>query len=175
MLTDESIMEEDQLSILAAAIEVEKFGYDLYVNMSESVGDKRGSALLKGLAKDEKEHRRILETEISRISPSIDVSSIEPAKEYLKLIPNRVFPAELGGKCSTLKGEIEAVEIGIEVEQNSIKMYSEAVGLVSDVKAKAVLGELAKWEGAHKTALEQNLHMLRTEGSWYGYSPILEG
>ncbi|MDD1773028.1 MAG: ferritin family protein [Methanomassiliicoccales archaeon] len=168
-------MAEDQLSILAAAIEVEKFGYDLYMNMGECVKDKRGAALLRGLAQDEKEHRRILEDEIARISPSVDIPSIKPAKEYLKLIPDRVFPAELGRRCSTLEGEIEAVEIGIKVEVSSMQMYSEAVGLVSDARTKALLGDLGKWEGTHKTALEQNLHMLRTEGSWYGYTPILEG
>jgi len=168
-------MEDRQLSILAAAIEIEKFGYSLYMNTSECVKDGKGAALLRGLARDEKEHRRILEEEIARISPSADVSTIEPAEEYVKLIPERVFPAELGSKCSTLEGEIEAVEIGIEVEKRSIQMYNEAVGLVTDSKAKTVLADLGKWEGTHKAALEQSLHMLKTEGSWYGYTPILEG
>jgi rubrerythrin len=168
-------MEGDQLSILAAAVEVEKFGHDLYMSMSEHVKDKKGAALLRGLAKDEGEHRKILEKEMLRISPSVDISSVKPTKKYLKLIPERVFPAEIGERCSTLEGEIEAVEIGITVEENSIRMYSEAVGLVSDDRVKTVLEELAKWEGDHKQTLEQNLHMLRTEGSWYGYSPILDG
>jgi len=175
LLTEETSMEEDQLSILAAAIKVEKFGFQLYTSMNECTKDKKGAALLRGLAKDEKEHRRILEKEIMRIMPSADIPSIKPAERYLKIIPDRVFPLELGKKCSTLEGEIEAVEIGIKVEENSIKMYSDAVNLVSDAKAKIVLEELAKWEENHKIALEQNLHMLKTEGSWYGYSPILEG
>ena len=168
-------MEEKLLSILAAAIEVEKFGYDLYISMNECVGDKKGAALLRGLARDEKEHRRMLENEIVRIAPSVDPSSIKPAKDFLKIIPEHVFPATISARCATLEGEIEAVELAIKVEDSSIKMYNEAVGLIEDEKAKDVLKGLAKWESGHKEALEQNLHMLRTEGSWYGYSPILEG
>lgn len=168
-------MQGDEISILAAAVEVERFGFDLYTAMNECVKDPNGSALLRGLARDEAEHRRILEREILRLSPQAELRSLKPAEEYLGIVPDQVFPGDLGERCSTLQGEIEAVEIGIKVEKRSIWMYTDATGKVKDEKLKDLLEYLARWEGTHKKALEENLHMLKTGGSWYGYSPILEG
>ncbi len=166
---------EETVSILAAAIEVEKFGFEMYMRVSECVRDKKGAALLRSLANDETEHRRILEKEIMKMRPGVDLSSLAPTKKYMDLIPERIFPKEVEEKCATLEGEIGMIEIGIGVEDNSVRMYSEAAAGTANLDLKALLVDLAKWEGRHKKTLEENLHMLRLEGSWYGYLPILEG
>lgn len=74
-----------------------------------------------------------------------------------------------------LQDEISALEKGIDVEINSKRMYDEALLKVQDPKLRKTLQELAKWEARHREILEENLRLLRLEGAWYGYGPILEG
>ena len=165
---------ELNVSILKAAIEVEKFGIEFYSNLSTCVKDERGAALLRSLAEDEKKHRAILEKEVERLKDTCDVTCVMPAPEYMKIVPERVFmPAP--NTCILLEDEIKALEKGIEVEKRSFDMYHEAVERVSNEPVRKALSTLAEWEVTHRKILEENLRYLRLEGAWYGYSPILEG
>jgi rubrerythrin len=71
--------------------------------------------------------------------------------------------------------EIRAVNIGIDVEKASVKMYQEASAMVDDVRIKNILITLTRIEEKHKILLESSLMILKTEGSWYAYTPILDG
>ncbi len=164
----------NQLSILAAAIEIEKFGHDFYMRMSGCIKDKNGSIILKSLAGDEEQHQKWIERQIDRIQPGKDPSKISPDPRFASLIPKAVFPEPKNG-CLTLEDEIKGVEIGIGVEKNSIKLYSELAQGTKDMEMKQVMFRLSKWEEGHLKILEDNLHYLKRGGSWYGYSPILDG
>jgi len=165
---------ELNVSILKAAIEVEKFGIEFYGNLSTCVNDERGAALLRSLAEDEKKHLAILEKEVERLKGTCDVACVMPAPEYVKIVPERVFlPAP--NTCMLVEDEIKALEKGIEVEKRSYEMYQGALGRVSDEPVRKALRTLADWEITHRKILEENLRYLKLEGAWYGYSPILEG
>ncbi|MGD1060156.1 MAG: ferritin family protein [Methanomassiliicoccales archaeon] len=165
---------EMSVAVLKAAIEIEEFGIKFYSDLSGCVGDERGAALFRSLAADEREHRRILRKELDRLGQMCDVSCIAPMHEYLELIPQRVFTPPPGA-CLTLKDEISALEMGIEVEENSRRMYSDSLSKVDDKMTRSTLESLVVWETKHKQILEENLQNLKLEGTWYGYSPILEG
>ncbi len=165
---------EMNVAMLKAAIEIEEFGIKFYSDLSGCVDDDRGAALFRSLAGDEKEHRRILQKELDRLSQMCDVSCVAPMHEYLKIIPQRVFTPPPGA-CLALRDEISALETGIEVEENSRKMYSDSLGKVDDETTRSTLESLVGWEIKHKQILEENLRNLKLEGTWYGYSPILEG
>ena len=74
-----------------------------------------------------------------------------------------------------LQDEIAALEKGLEVERKSIAMYIEAEEKTDDPELKKTLLSLANWEVTHRNLLEENLRLLKLEGAWYGYGPILEG
>lgn len=169
-------MEQRELSaaVLKTAMAIEEFGIRFYSELSECVKDKRGSALLRGLGNDEGEHLRILTEQMSHASKGLDPTKVEVMDEYLKILPDKVF-VKPKGSCMTLSDEIAALQKGIEVEENSIRMYQDALKMSLDDGTRATLEELVKWERRHKEILEENLHMLKLEGAWYGYGPILEG
>jgi rubrerythrin len=79
------------------------------------------------------------------------------------------------GSCLTLEDEIAAIQKGIEVEVNSIKMYQDALDKAIDPKTKSTFEELLRWEFRHRELLEENMRTLKLGGAWYGYGPILEG
>jgi rubrerythrin len=165
----------DKISILAAAIEIERFGYEYYMQLSRCVKDEKGSALFRGLARDEEMHRSMIESEIFRIQPSAKLSELKPSKRYASLIPRKIFTENLEEDCRSIEGEIKIIEVGVSIEDNSIRVYTDAANIASDSNVKALLERLAKWEEGHKKLLEENIHMLKLEGTWYGYVPILEG
>jgi rubrerythrin len=162
-------------SIMKTAVTIEEFGIDFYSRMSECVADEKGAALLRSLANDEKEHKAILEKQLLEISRTFDISKAEPMGEYLGVLAKNVFVAPPEGACLLLEDEISALEKGITVEISSRKMYEDAMTRVQDEKVRSTLQQLAEWEGRHQEILEENLRLLRLEGAWYGYGPILEG
>ncbi len=171
--TEKEMMNE--LSILAAALELERYGVAFYTKMSGCVRDKNGSSILKGLADDEEQHRRWIESEIDRLSPGTDPSKISPDPRMSDLIPIYVFPVLKGDACLPLKDEIKGVEVGISVENNSIKLYTVLAEGAGDPGTKELMARLIKVKKGHLNVLEDGLYHLKRGGSWYGYVPILDG
>ncbi len=161
-----------QLSILAAAIKVESQAKDYYSSLSKSIMDKEGKRILNRLAEDEKEHRIWLEELIDRISPGRIPESIEPDSEYISIfhVNSLVMPAN--GKYLGPKEEIKAVELAIQIEKDTSKMFTEASDLSGDLETKMALKRIARWEVGHQKILEDNLHYLQKGGSWYENNPV---
>lgn len=162
------------ISILKAALEIEKFGIEFYHNFSTCVKEARGAALLRSLMEDEKKHKIVLEKQIAHFQSKCDTSCVQPSSEYLNIVPSRVFIPKQDS-CMLLQDEINALEKGLEVERRSIAMYTEAEEKIDDPQLKRTMLSLANWEVTHRDLLEENLRLLRLEGAWYGYGPILEG
>lgn len=163
---------EMSLAVLKTAMTIEEFGIQFYSDLGECVADDKGKALMRSLGNDEKEHARIIKKEIERLS--VSGLKVEPLHEYLEILPRKVF-VKPEGSCLTLEDEVAALEKGIEVEINSIKMYEDALSRAIEPKTKATIEELARWEHRHREILEENVRTLKLGGAWYGYGPILEG
>jgi rubrerythrin len=164
-----------QLGILAAAVRVEIYGRDFYLRMSDCVRDKAGKLILKSLAEDEQEHRAWLSRQIDRIFPGKDVSTLTPDPRYAGIVPQKVFPELPPGACLSAEDEIKGVETAIEIEKASVRMYTEVADMTKDLELKMLMQRLAHWEKGHQKVLEDNLHYLKRGGSWYGYTPLLDG
>jgi rubrerythrin len=164
-----------QLSVLHAALAIEEYGVKFYQQLEGCIAEENGKALMRGLARDEMSHGKLIDREIERLSTGHDVSGIGPDHHYLDIVPRKVFESFPTDRCLTIKEEMTALEIGIEVEKRSVKMYQEAAKNTSDPDVKMKFDQLTKMEQGHLSLLIDNLQLLKDEGTWYGYSPILEG
>jgi rubrerythrin len=173
-MDDATAKRDMSAAVLRTALAIEEFGINFYSELSACVADEKGKALMRSLGNDEKEHSRIIRDEMARLSVGKDTAEPGILMEYLEILPSKVF-VKPEGSCLTLEDEIAALQKGIEVEVNSIKMYQDALSKAIDPKTKVTVEELARWEWRHKEILEENMRNLKLEGSWYGYSPILEG
>ena len=90
-------------------------------------------------------------------------------------MPAKAFPDLPEGSCLSPKDEIAAVEMAIGVEKASVRMYEEVARLTNDMELKMLMQRLVQWEREHQRVLEDNLEYLKRGGSWYGYTPILDG
>jgi rubrerythrin len=155
--------------ILSAAIEFERFGAEYYRRFHELVGDEKAKPLMKGLAEDEKEHARILESELSKLGTKMKVPSKESVEAGLK----EIFPEKVKKNALVTKDAISAIKLGIRTEERSIDYYSKN-GAAAGPKLKGLFDKLEKMERGHLELLQENLKYLEDDGSWYGYVPFLD-
>jgi len=164
----------DVLGILAAARQIELFGIEFYRRFSECVNDENGAALLRGLKRDEEQHLGHVEREMRRVAPEREPADVVPGRSLLGIVPEKAFPFP-PDRCMTLEDDIKALEVGIQVEISSVKMYRGAALMVEEPGVKRLLEKLTSIEEGHRKLLEDSMQLLRDRGAWYGYSPILEG
>lgn len=160
----------DAKEIISTAVEFEKFGAEYYLRFRDLVEEKEAKALMSGLASDEKEHAAVLTRELQALGGKAKAPSRKEVEKGLA----KIFPHAAGKGKLTVKDSISAVKLGIETEERSIQFYSknaEAAG--PDVKE--VFSRLERMEREHLRLLQENLHYLENDGSWFGYVPILEG
>lgn len=166
--------EDKVLSVLASALRIEEFGIEFYRRFSECAREENGAALLRGLARDEVQHKEHIEKEMRRIAPDADLEKVRPSESLLGIVPEKAFPFP-PDRCMTMEDEIKALEMGIKVEIGSVEMYRNAAIQVTEPSTHDLLEKLTHVEEGHRKLLEDNLYLLQNEGAWYGYSPILEG
>ncbi len=156
--------------ILATAVEFERQGESYYLRFHDLVGDKGAKALMKGLARDEKEHADILSRELSALGGKATAVSKAALDKALK----EIFPEKTEKGSLAAKDAVSALRLGIKTEERSIDFYSKN-GAKAAPELKEVFAKLERMERGHLDLLKENLRSLEDQGSWYGYVPILEG
>ena len=170
-------MNEEITKIIEKAIGIEVFGLNYYNKLKNLVPDSQGKGLMGFLANAEEEHKQTLikkcqsygkEPEISELGNLIvDVLMDEGQQKIFKSLMEK-------DELSTIDA-IEAIKLGMKVEANSIKFYKDNANKSPESEIVTLFTELSAWEQEHLELLKENLRMLKDEGSWYGYTPILEG
>ncbi|MFH1323126.1 MAG: ferritin family protein [Methanobacteriota archaeon] len=168
-------MNENNLKIpdiLKEAISIEIYGMEYYSMFGELVEDENAKSLMRGLARDEGEHREHLEKEYKKVSGKpVDIKTLdkENRENARQIFPESMEPLGIEETKDVLK-------LGIRTEERSIELYSNSAKRTDAVGSKDLFLKLADFEKGHKELLEDALYYLDQGGSWYGYSPpTLEG
>jgi rubrerythrin len=159
----------DAKEILATAIEMEHFGSEYYGKFKDLVANERAKDLFRHLAADEKNHASILEIELANLGGR----ATKPSDEQLKKNLKKVFPERIHKNSIVAKDAISALMLGTRTEKRSIDFYTKSVARANP-KLKKMFAKLIRMEIVHLGLLEENLHCLQSDGSWYGYLPILD-
>jgi rubrerythrin len=160
----------DPKEIVSAAVEFEKFGAEYYLRFRDLVSEKEAKALMSSLASDEKEHAALL----SRKLVALGGKSKAPDEKMVKKGLAEIFPERSAKGGIGVKDAISAIKLGIKTEERSIKFYSKNAS-VAGPGLKEVFSRLERMEREHLRLLQENLHYLESDGSWFVYVPILEG
>lgn len=138
---------------LKIAIGIERDGLRFYTRAVEDVASLEAKELFRGLAKDEEEHLRVIEEEMRPALESEDWrwADDELVESYLRNIERpEIFPGERGeGAAEWVKDDLEAIQIGIEAEKNSIKYYTTMAQQTTHPEGKAAFERLVEEEKAH--------------------------
>ncbi len=172
-MNDTKDKERELLGILKEAISIEIYGKEYYSIFGELIEDEKAKSLFRGLARDEGEHRSLIEKEYIKVTGKpFDVGVLdEENKRKARLVfPESLEPMEIEETKDILK-------LGIRTEERSIELYSSSAQNQDIARSsKDLFLKLVDFEKEHKRTLEDALYYLDQEGTWYGYSPpTIEG
>ena len=138
--------------IVQIGIQIEKNGKDFYEAVMESSQRDKVKEVFKFLAKEEEKHIRIFSDILSGFE------KYEPPEaysdeyfSYLKALSDTyVFTKENKGReiARDIKDDINAIDLGIGFEKESILLYLEMKNLVWE-KGKAIIDKLIEEERSH--------------------------
>ena len=139
----------NEAEILGTALELERKGFTFYTTASEKTENETGKKMFAQLAQEEEEHIKTLKDMFRHVSP----------EKSHKDIP--LFDTDV----SEYTGEVEALRIGIEMEKESIKFYTDwAQG-----NLESLFSELVEIEKSHLELLEAELDYVLKTGFWFDY------
>lgn len=173
----------DALEAVTVAIGMEKAGHKFYTDAVALASDQSGKEMFARLANDELAHLYWLMTVRQSLMKTgkFGDTSHPPAEEIIKGAPTAtelpVFPlAKRALQITPETSELDALEMGIQAEQDSIAFYREAAEMTDDADGRALFQRLADWEDDHLKLLEAERDYLARNGFYLGIAEFhLEG
>jgi rubrerythrin len=172
--------DDRSLRMLAAALKKEEAGRDFYKEASEKCSNEIGKELFNILVVEEGIHiKRVKQIYDSLRGGSAWTEgwrSFEGVNETLqKVIRERIN--NLGPKIPVIEKDLEAVEIGMQMEQGSIKFYEEELPKATEALEKEFIKRMIAEEHTHYASLADLKLYLSDPESWFTEKegPTLDG
>ena len=154
--------------ILKTAIEVEENGFTTFDKLAEQTQVESGKRMFRQLAKDEIEHREILEKQLKNLTEGAGWQSIHiPKSEIEKLIP-AIRDKQKRTKGESGLGEIDALNTALDLERNTAQFFRNKAEDVDVQGAKELFLRLAEWEDSHFELIMAQLDYVKNTGCWFG-------
>jgi len=147
-----AVMESDvtALEALGIAIRAEADASEIYKEVASRIGNPFLQQRILVLAKEELQHKRILEEAYSKQFP--DVRLALPVSQLPKEICTRALRDRLSVR--------EVLSCAIEQERRSRDFFLAAAEKTTDLTGKMMFNFLADWEFSHQMALSAEYEML---------------
>lgn len=158
----------DLVNILKTAIGVEEKGYAHYTRFAEQTKDENGKKMFHQLAKDEVEHRAILEKQLENLKEGGDWSSIHIPKSEIERVVPKIRDKQMRTKGESGVGEIDALNTALDLERQAAQFFRDRAEEVDEPNAKEMFIRLAEWEDSHLELIMAELDSIKNSGLWFG-------
>jgi len=161
---------EGALEVLKNAISMEIEGKEFFELAAQRMMRQRAKDMFKSLVTQEQRHVEILQGELSRLSEGSGWASLKEMMDSRSSYPKiSVFKdrAVKRFKLGPEAGELDVLNLGIEVEKKSMDYYRAAGSETSDPKAKEIFNWLVGEEGGHLTILTAEYENRTRSGFYY--------
>lgn len=164
-------MDKRAINRLTRAFHTEVAGYSLYLTAIDKVEDEKARAMFHHIAQDELEHIRVLTTITDSLKASGKWLSYEEALFIGASIGEKglpIFPKEneLIKRLGKNPGELDVLNVAIEVEEKAIALYTRDLGKAKEVDTKLLLSKLLDMERGHLNLLRWEYEALVRTGFW---------
>jgi rubrerythrin len=161
---------ERSLKMLAAALEKEEKGRDFYIQAAGKCSNELGKEIFRTLTADEGVHITRIKQIYSALQAgnawSKDWQAYRTGNEDLqKLLRERA--RKLGPKVKSDTNDLEAVDIGIEMEQSAVSFYADQQTKATDALEKDFIVQMLAEERSHLRALEDIRLFFTDPDAWY--------
>lgn len=158
------------LEMLSVALEKERKGWDFYKEAADKCTNDLGKELFRTLMKEEGVHiRRVKEIYEGLRGGKVWTQEWKAHKiespDLDKLVRERI--SKLGPKAKGETGDIEALGIGVEMEQGAIKFYEESLTKAVDALERDFVTCMIAEEQSHYRALADLKLYLENPESWF--------
>jgi len=162
------------LKVLRDAMELERRGHAFYLEAAEVTKAPRGKSTFLTLARDELEHLKYLDEAFRAVLRDGTLPRLPvPSNAVLGASPKRpeIFasPKDVAKEIKATTGERDALKRGIEAEEDSIALYSQALALAKTEEEKLLFGSLVTVEQGHLTILQGEYDYVNNTGFWMGH------
>jgi rubrerythrin len=169
---------QKSLDALKAAIKGEVKGHEFYTQAAKKTSSPSGQAMFEQLAKDEVDHQRWLEELYESLSQGVE--GLSPRHKIThKPIDKKMKPVtpidrrRLAKKVKERTEEVEAVLIGIKLEEDAIAFYQEAMDQPDlHQELKDLFGQLIEFEESHRLLLQAEYQVLTGVPFYYDYPEL---
>jgi rubrerythrin len=155
------------------AIGMERNGHRFYIEARGRTIDENGKDMFSRLANDELAHLYWLITVRHSLTVSGEFGEVDmtlPQWEEVT-VPEDMLAFPVGDRTYAVTKdtrELEALEMAILAERDSVAFYQEAAEFTNDLAGRALFKRLAEWEEDHCRLLESELDSLLNNGSYLG-------
>lgn len=161
---------ERTLKWLSTALEMERKGKAFYDKAITECKNEVGRELFATLAKDEVIHQERIKSIYMQIeggkSWNDDWAKLNPERgELSKLF--RGLAARQGANIRTDSNDIQALDVGIDLELRSIEFYEEHLKSAEDATERSFLERMVAEEKSHHSVLTDLRYYLTDPSSWF--------
>ena len=156
------------VQILKTAIEVEENGYSTFKKYAEQTQNENGKRMFNKLAKDEMEHRAILEKQLQEYNESGEWKNIQIPKSQVEQLIPAIREKQKRTKGEAHVGEVDALNTALDLERKAAQFFRDKAEEVSDTNAKEMFIRLAEWEDSHYELIRAELDYINNTGVWFG-------
>jgi len=156
--------EEQVLSILQKAYQVEVDGHTFYSMIADKTKLPAVGEIFTRLAADESEHMTYLHgiSEHFRTAGATAFAMDRKAPD-LRIFADQILSDRFRSQAKGAAFETSALSIGMQLESNAISTFSTAAKNASEGEIKAFFEFLAKWEMSHMDALHRLYEGVRVD------------
>lgn len=153
---------------LQTAMRAEHQGYHFYRMAAGNTSDARGTDMFTQLAAEEQEHLAFLEKQYRSIIETGMPSAGATLGAPLALSgTSPIFSDRLRSRLSDAHYEMTALSVGIQLELDAVRVYTQLANDAAIPEVAAFYRELAEWERGHYDALLAQETTLK-EAYWAG-------
>lgn len=162
------------MAVLRDAMELERRGHAFYLEAAEATSAARGKHMFLTLAKDELDHLAYLDGAFRTLMrdgvlPAMPAPA--PVEPTAGPVRPEVFPSpkEVAREVKATAGERDALKRGMQAEQDSIALYSQAAAQAETDAEKALFRSLVAVEQGHLAILQGEYDSINQTGFWMGF------
>ena len=150
--------------VIKAAAQLERDGYDFYVEAAKKAGNELARQMFESLADDEVDHLRWIE----RAEPGVNTAEAANRLLYAKLRP--IFadvPQQKLNEIASSEGDVEAIKTAVGIERKAAAAYADWAGECDDPVVKKLCETLVGVEKFHEQVLNNTLEYFEKTADWF--------
>ncbi|MBS3764095.1 MAG: ferritin family protein [Planctomycetes bacterium] len=156
-------MAGDLTEAIQLARKMELDGIGFYDDAAKKAGNPQAAQLFKSFSKDEERHLKI----VSKVAEGmgVDVDQMPMPADEIKTVFSTAGQ-EIAVEAEVSASEREAIEMALEMEEKSYKLYADAAKNAGTADQRAIFERLSQEENQHYSILENTREYLDENEQW---------